>query len=103
MSVKDIGDMLSLTGLPVYYDHAKQGAKLPYITFTTESDNFYADNKTYQKITTIRAVLYTAKKSSELEESLEAVFDDNDIPWSRDEVYEQSSAVFLEIYESEVL
>lgn len=103
MTNNDIGEMLRSTGLPVYYDHARQGAKLPYITYTTSSDNFFADNRTYSKVTSLRAVLYTAVKSTDLEETIEAVFEDNDIPWNRDEVYETSSEVFMEIYESEVV
>lgn len=103
MTNAEIGTMLRSTGLPVFYDHAKQGAKLPYITYTTSTDNFHADNKTYQKITAIRAVLYTSNKSSSLEATLEAVLDANDLPWDRDEVYEASSEVFMEIYESEVV
>lgn len=103
MTTNDIGNMLKESELPVYYDHARQGATLPYIAFTTTASNFFADNKTYQRVTSFRAVLYTASKRSDLESTIEGVFDAHDIPWDRDELYDSGSEVFQEIYESEVL
>lgn len=103
MTNGDIGTMLRSTGLEVFYDHAEKGTKLPYITYTTTSDNYFADDKTYQKIYALRAVLYTAVKSQELEDQIEAVFDYYGLPWNRDELYETGSKVYMEIYESEVL
>ena len=103
MTNNQIGNMLKATNLPVFYDHAKKGAKLPYITYTANSDNFFADDKTYQKVTDLRVVLYTATKRTDLEAAIESVLDSNNIPWNRDETYESQSEVFLEIYESEVV
>jgi hypothetical protein len=102
MTNAEIGQMLRETGLPVFYDHGKVGTELPYITYTTASDNFFADSRTYQKVYDLRVVLYTATKRPDLEELLEAVFDGHDISWNRDEVYENTEEVFQEIYESEV-
>lgn len=103
MTNADIGSMLEETGLPVFYDHGKVGTKLPYITYTTTTDNFFADDSVYQKVNALRAVLYTAVKSSTLEETIEAVFASHNIPWNRDETYDSNSEVFQEIYESEVM
>lgn len=103
MTNSEIGQMLEETGLPVFYEHGRRGAVLPYITYTTTSDNFFADDKVYKKVYALRAVLYTDYKSQELEELIEGVFDAHGIAWEREEVYEQGSEVFLEIYESEVM
>lgn len=103
MTNADIGNMLTETGLPVFYDHGKVGTKPPYITYTITTDNFFADDSVYQKVSALRVVLYTAIKSSSLEESIEAVFASHNITWNRDEVYDSNSEVFQEIYESEVI
>lgn len=103
MTNAEIGQMLATSGLPVFYDHAKKGTTLPYITYRTESDNFFADNKTYQDVKSIRAVLYTNIKSPTLEATIEGIFDSNNIPWNRDEGYNTEMEVFMEIYESEVI
>jgi len=103
MTNMDIGTMLAETGLPVYYDHGRVGTEAPYITYTTTTNNVFADDKVYQKVTAVRAVLYAQTKRPDLEELIEGVLNAHSIPWNRDEVFDSGSEIFQEIYESEVL
>jgi len=102
MTVAGFKAMLDTLDIPVFYDHGDNGTRVPYITYTlTQDNNFFADNKVYQKIQTLRIVLYTMKRDESLMEQLEAVLSDHEIPWSQDETYQGTgdSKVYMEIYE----
>ena len=63
MTIADVKNVLSVPGVTVHYDHAPVGTKVPFITYTCHADsNFFADDKVYQKISSMRAVLYSTKK-----------------------------------------
>lgn len=84
--------------VPAFYDHAPKGTRVPFLTFTVSSDNFDADNRVYNKGLSFRAVLYTVEKSPEIEETIEKILDDNDVPWEREEVYLADEFLYQEIY-----
>lgn len=98
MSLTDIYDILSGGSIPVYYDHAPIGTHIPFATYTVGASNFSADNKTYSKGYTLRLVLYVGNKSPETEEEIEELFDSNDIPWDREEIYLDEERLYQEIY-----
>lgn len=71
--------------------------KLPYICYlSTSTNNFFADNKTYEVIQEVNIELYTAKKSEVTEQMLESKLDELGLGWNK---YEQwiSSENFYEI------
>lgn len=103
MTEKEVRLMLEEVGVPVHYDHAKKGQTLPYITYNTTTDNFFADDKVQAKVLNLSISLYTSnQRDLMLEEKIETILNDNSIPWNRDETYLVESNVYIEIYEMEV-
>lgn len=104
MTVADVKKLLSVPGVTVHYDHAPVGTKVPFITYTCHADsNFFADDKVYQKISSLRVVLYSTKKNEKLEALIEAALNEAEIPWSMTDQFESESKVFMTIYEAEVM
>ncbi len=104
MTIADVKKVLSVPGVTVHYDHAPVVTKVPYVTYTCHADsNFFADDKVYQKISSLRAVLYSTKKNEELEALIEAALDEAEIPWSMTDQFKSDSKVFMTIYEAEVM
>ena len=102
MTEKELKEVLEKSGYPVFYDHAKKGTEIPFITFTTSTDNFFADNKSYSKLTGFEAKLYTSRINDDTS-ALEHILDEAEIPYNRDETYMEDSDVYIEIYESEAI
>ena len=103
MNEVDIKAMLEETGLKVLYNHAKEGTKVPYITYTTTTDNIFADDNILEKRLVLEINLYEAYRDLKIEKKLEDVLSAHKIPWNRDESYDSESKVFIEIYETEVI
>lgn len=104
MTIADVKKVLSVPGVTVHYDHAPVGTKVPYVTYTCHADNnFFADDKVYQKIRSMRAVLYSTKKDEKLETLIESALDEAEIPWSMTDEFENEQKVFMTIYEAEVI
>ena len=101
--------ILKATGYPVAYSHFTETPNNPipnppYITYLVpSSDNFFADNKTYTKISNIDIELYTDKKDLAAEATLENLLDDNKIPYEAVETYVDSERLFQRIYEIGVI
>lgn len=73
---------------------------LPFICFMeTESNNFLADSKVYQKITQVDVELYSKEKDTASEAAIESMFDSNLIVWSKYEEYIESENVLEVVYE----
>ena len=78
--------------------------EVPYVTYTCHADNnFFADDKVYQKIRSMRAVLYSTKKDEKLETLIESALDEAEIPWNMTDEFENEQKVFMTIYEAEVI
>ncbi len=104
MTVNDIYTLLTTSKIPVFYHHAPNGQTLPFMTYTIEqSSNFAADDKVYQKITSLSVDLYTKTKDIATEAIIEGVFDSANIPWSKTESYDDDEQFYMETYESEVI
>jgi hypothetical protein len=104
MTIADVKKVLSVPGVTVHYDHAPVGTKVPYVTYTCHADNnFFADDKVYQKIRSMRAVLYSTKKDEKLETLIESALDEAEIPWNMTDEFENEQKVFMTIYEAEVI
>lgn len=103
MNEVDIKAMLEKAGLKVFYNHAKEGTKVPYITYTTTTDNIFADDSILEKRLVLEINLYEAYRDLKIEKKLEDVLNAHKIPWNRDESYDSESKVFIEIYETEVI
>lgn len=104
MTLKDLNDALkSIDGFSqkVAYRAFPVGKapKLPFICYlATQTDNFDADNKVYHVLQGVDVELYTAKKSVETEELIEAKFEELNIVWDKYEEWIDSQECYEIIY-----
>lgn len=106
MTPSEISTMLQSisTNLPVYYDHAPVGAKIPYIDWRySSSNNFSADNKTYCEVYEVSVEFYSGEKDITTEGLIKSVLKDNDIPFAHGEVYLDDERVYIETYNFSVI
>ena len=105
MTYDDITNMLKEAGLPLAYDHFAEGEspEPPFLIFLFPgSDNMFADNGVYFKISQLNMELYTNKKDPELEEKLEDILTANEIPWEKSEVWIDSEKMYEVLYQTEI-
>ena len=82
MTLSELYNLLLGTGLPVAYSHFATAKQPPFITYKRSStDNTFADNKVYEKNDNVIVQLYTPSKDITKEQTLEALFDSNDITY----------------------
>lgn len=104
MTLKELNDALkSITGFSskVAYRAFPVGKapKLPFICYlATMTDNFDADNTVYHVLQDVDVELYTAKKSPEIEELIEAKFAELNIVWDKYEEWIDSQECYEIIY-----
>ena len=105
MTYDDITNMLKEAGLPLAYDHFAEGEspEPPFLIFLLPgSDNMFADNGVYFKISQLNMELYTDKKDPELEEKLEDILTAHEIPWEKSEVWIDSEKMYEVLYQTEI-
>ena len=105
MTYEQISQMIESMGVAYAYYQFPENTKQapPFICFYyPEMNGFYADNKVYAKQVQLVIELYTNKKDFALEESVEAVLNDNEIPFAKYESYIDSEKLYMQTYESEV-
>lgn len=105
MTYDDITNMLKEAGLPLAYDHFAEGEspEPPFLIFLFPgSDNMFADNGVYFKISQLNIELYTDKKDPELEEKLEDILTAHEIPWEKSEVWIDSEKMYEVLYQTEI-
>lgn len=95
-----INKLKTLEGVGVYSVRAPFGAKLPYLVVTFgQTDNFVSDNRVTVKKQEISLELYTEVKDETTEAKVEKLLDDNDIPWDKDEAYDDSEQFYINYYD----
>ncbi len=105
MTYDDITNMLKEAGLPLAYDHFAEGEspEPPFLIFLFPgSDNMFADNGVYFKISQLNMELYTDKKDPELEEKLEDILTAHEISWEKSEVWIESEKLYEVLYQTEI-
>ncbi len=105
MTHETVMSMMREMKLPFAYDHFAEGESPnpPFVVFLYPgSDNFSADGKVYHKINRLSVELYTDIKNMELEEQLEAVFDEHGIYYEKSEVWISEEKLYEVLYEMEV-
>ena len=109
MTLVELKKLLDQTGYPVAYNHFTATTNNPvpsppFIVYMTPSQsNFLADNKAYTKINNVTVELYTNYKDLAAEQTLESLFDENEISWDADEVYIETEKLYQRIYEIGVI
>lgn len=101
MTYEELKEMLESTGMEVHYNHAPIGTRIPFITYKTSSNNFFADNQVYAHIDNLEVRLYSGKRDLNSERNLEQILKENGFAYNRDETYEDKT--FIQIYNMEVL
>lgn len=101
MTREEFKQQLETTKIPVFYDHAVVGTKTPYLTYTWGYDNFSADDKAFVRIATVTVTHYHTDYDDG--SALKTLFDENDIFWSLDSIYDSDSRLYMDVYTMEVL
>lgn len=105
MKLAELYNLLKATSYPVAYSHFKTTEDKtipdpPFIVYLVNADpNFIADNNVYHKISDVTIELYTNKKDLTAEEKLEFLLNENELPYTSDEVYIESEQLFQKLYE----
>ena len=98
--------MISTIGVPyAYYAFPDNtGQECPFICFFFEgSDDFVADNTNYQKIRPLSIELYTDNKDFALEETIEAVLNQNGLVYSREEAWLDTERMYMVTYMTDII
>lgn len=104
MTLTDLYNILTSTGLPVAYQTFKpeENVKPPCITYEAAfSQNFGADNHVYSPFTNVDIFLFEKTKDGS-EAILEEVLNANMIFWDKTETYENDEKVYQIIYEVKI-
>ena len=105
MTYDDVITMLEEAGLPLAYDHFAEGEAPdpPFLVFLYPgSNNVFADNNVYFKVSQLNIELYTDAKDPELEERLEDILSSHEIPWEKSEVWIESEKLYEVLYQTEI-
>lgn len=104
MTYEEIAQMIESIGLPYAYyqfpDDTQQSP--PFICFLYDYDDIYADDSNYVKRVVLTVELYTDTKNIPLESAVEAVFDENELSWSKAATYIDSERMWQTSYSMEV-
>ena len=85
--------------IPIRYRVFSTPINPPFIVYFEDGgDNFIADNKVYKPKTNLRVELYTSKKDTTTEASLESAFDTNEIIWQKTEAYINDEKLYMTAY-----
>lgn len=106
MTYQDVSTLVSSIGLPYAYDHFTDGTDHapPFVCFIyPESDDFIADNKNYTKIRQLQIELYTDNKDFELENRVEEILQNANLPYRVDGAYLDDEQMYMQTYNLEVL
>lgn len=104
MTLKEFGDLLATSGLPVTYlaFPADNCPEMPFITFQeVGSNNFSADGKVYQRVRSMQVDLFTKDKDEAAETALENAL--SDYFWNKYQTVEDTEACQRYTYEIEIL
>lgn len=106
MTLKQIKDALSSTGLPIAYHHFDTDSvkEPPFLVYLfPQSNNMSADNQVYEKISELDVELYTDCKDMGLETRIERVLTDAGLFWQKTESWIETEKLYEVLYEMEVI
>lgn len=105
MKLDELKTILEATGFPVAYSHFTETdneplPQPPFIVYlAVYSSNFMADNKVHIPIENVQIELYTDKKDLDAEAKVEAVLNENEIPFQTSEIFIDGEQIYQKIYE----
>ena len=99
MNLIDIKTKLNTLNIPVAYDHFKNKVNPPFIAYRElPPDVFLADDYNYLNFKSYEIELCTEKKDIELESSVETLLESSDIPYIKDETWDDQEKIYHIIY-----
>ena len=100
MKLADLKIILDQTNIPVAYNHFKNAQRLPFICYLdTDVNSLVADNKVQHLSTSVDIELYTEIKDERLEEVIEQILNDNELPFKKgSSFYIKDEDMFQTIY-----
>lgn len=101
MTREEFRTQLEETEIPVFYDHANLGTKVPFIVYYWDYDNFGADNKVLARIAAVTVVHYHTDYDDG--SALKQILDENDLFWNCTTTYDSDSRLYIDTYTMEVL
>jgi hypothetical protein len=105
MKIDELKSILQATGFPVAYSHFEEAEnevlpKPPFLIYLgLYSSNFMADNKVHLPIENAQIELYTHQKDLNAEAKVEAVLNENELPYAATETFIESEQLYQKIYE----
>lgn len=100
---KELYDLLKTINIPVAYDHFEDNKNLnpPFMVYREIAPTtFSADNKTFFRLYDFEIELITIKKDLILQESIEKLLDDNNIPYDMiNEIWDNEEKIYHNFYE----
>lgn len=106
MTRVQIATMIAGIGLPYAYDHFTKKDSPggpPFIAFMyPNSDDLFADNINYARITALHIELYTDNVDFDLESAVEAALTAAELPFSKTQTYIESESMYQTAYDTEV-
>lgn len=106
MTYAEVNDLIEGMNIPyAYYQFPKgTGQQPPFICFFyPENNDLIADNKNYAPIKTLVIELYTAYKDFELEEQIETVLKNAELPFDREETPLDSEQMYLVVFTTSII
>ena len=103
MKHKELYNLLKTLNIPIAYDHFNDDKTInpPFIVYREQSvDTFKADNKTYFRPHNFELEVITTKKDTLLQEQIEKLLDDNNIPYdTTSEIWDNDEKIYHNFYE----
>ena len=103
MTHKQIYDLLKTLNIPVAYDHFDSNKKVipPFVVYREVApDTFKADCITYYRPYEFEIELVTEKKDVTLQNSIETLLTNNNIPYDLDdEIWDDEEKIYHNFYE----
>ena len=95
MNEKELFKLLKQMNLEVAYDHFTRKVAPPFLLYrNTDTTTYSADNHTYWLNKEFIVDLITDIKDIEKEEQLESIFNDNYLPFTKEEDFIESEQIY---------
>lgn len=106
MQYREIAEMVAEFGYPYAYRYfpASEDKAPPFVVYYYDgADDFFADDRNYQRIVPLVIEAYFDNKDFEAEARIESVLDAHGITYSKEEIYIESERMYEIFYEAEVI
>lgn len=99
MTYTELYTLLQTLQIPVAYDHFNNKVETPFIVYNLNGlDTFGADDGVYYKENRYAIYLITDTKDTTLEDSIESLFETNNIFYDKNETYLDSERTYQIVY-----